>query len=85
MRHNENNLRGLIPVYCVLIGGCAFVGFVEPEPPQIGILVIPAAPLALWACVIGPLAKTSGWRAVAIQATMVLTPIIVGIVWVVMR
>jgi hypothetical protein len=84
-RDHQDNLRGLIPVYFVLVGGCAFVGFMEPEPPQVGLLIILAAPLALWACVAGPLANKSGWMSYAIPAVLVAVPMIAGIVVVAAR
>lgn len=75
--------RGLIPVFVALVAGLAFVGCIEPQPPRVGMLLAPAAPLALWACAWGPLARLQGRTALAVQVVTVLMPLAVAIVWVV--
>jgi hypothetical protein len=75
-------LRGLIPVYTVLVGGIAFTGSIEPEPPLFLILLAPEAPLALWLCAYGPLARQSGIRAVVVQSAVVLLPLAILVVWI---
>jgi hypothetical protein len=75
-------LRGLIPVYAVLVGGLAFVGTIEPAPPLWPIMLAPAAPLMLWLFAASPLARLKGWPAVATQTAAVLVPLILLIVWV---
>jgi hypothetical protein len=67
--------RGLIPIFAALIGGLAFTGTVEPQPPLPIILLAPAAPLALWLFAGGPLAKLQGWKAAALQVAVVLVPL----------
>jgi hypothetical protein len=49
-RPAEPAIRGLIPLFAVLVGGIAFVGCVEPDPPAPGLLVLPFVPLiwSLW-------------------------------------
>ena len=71
--------RGLIPAFAVLIGGLAFAGTIEPQPPLPIILLAPAAPLALWLLATGPLAKTQGWQAAVLQFAAVLLPLIIAI------
>lgn len=61
--------------FAVIVGGCAFVGFIEPKPPLFGLLLAPAAPLALWSCAVGPLSRLRGWRAAAAQIGAVLVPL----------
>jgi len=70
--------RGVIPVFVILIGGLAFVGTIEPQPPLPIILLAPAAPLALWLFAAGPLAKLQGWKAATFQIAAVLLPLIVA-------
>lgn len=76
----EPNFRALIPAYSTLVGGAAFVGFVEPQPPLPGFLIAACAPLALWVCAFGPLARLRGFKAVAVRTAVVLIPLIVGAV-----
>lgn len=71
--------RGLVPAFGVIVGACAFVGCVYPTPPMLGLLVAPAAPLALWACTFGPLSRLRGARAAAAQVGVVLVPLIAAV------
>jgi hypothetical protein len=64
--------RGLGLAYAVVVGGWAFVGCIDPPRPLAGLLVAPAAPLALWACVRGPIARASGLPATAARIAAVL-------------
>ena len=75
-------IRGLIPVFVVLVGGLAFVGVIEPTPPLPIILVAPAAPLMLWLFAAGPLAHLKGLPAIAAQSAAVLLPLGIAIAWV---
>ncbi len=71
-RHsNTVTSSGLGLGYTVIVGGWAFIGAIEPTTPLVGVLVAPLAPLALWLCVRGPLARTSGWGAIGVQSAMV--------------
>jgi hypothetical protein len=64
--------RGLIPIFVVLIGGLAFVGCIESQPPRFAMLLAPAAPMVLWVCNWGPIARMSGKKAIAAQTGVVL-------------
>ena len=81
-RHRDKIVwaRGLLPALVVLLGGIAFVGYVELEPPQTGLLLLPLAPLMLWTCVWGPLARLTGMAAAATQTAVVSTVILVALV-----
>ena len=68
---NRDHVQGLIPAYAALIGAWAFVGCIEPAEPVWGLLVAPAAPLALWCCAWGPVAKVKGMSAAAIHGVVV--------------
>ncbi|MCH7863259.1 MAG: hypothetical protein IH998_16740, partial [Proteobacteria bacterium] len=52
--------RAVIPAFAVLVGGSLFVGSIEPDPALHGFLLVPAAPLGLWTCLRGPLARHRG-------------------------
>ncbi|QDU31159.1 hypothetical protein ETAA8_63120 [Anatilimnocola aggregata] len=71
----------LIPVYVLIAGGSAFVGAIEPTRPVYWLLAVPAAPLALWLFVVGPLARLTGIQAVLAQtfAVAVIPLVVVGI------
>jgi hypothetical protein len=43
---------GLIPVFVVLLGGVALASTIEPTKPAVPLLIVPAAPLSLWAFVL---------------------------------
>jgi hypothetical protein len=45
---SERSLRNLIAVYAVLVGSPAWLAFVEPDPPQWPLLIVPLLPLLLW-------------------------------------
>lgn len=77
--------RGLVPGFVVIVGGCAFVGFIEPKPPLIGLLVAPAAPVALWTCAAGPLSQLGGWRGGVVQTCVLLIPLAVAAILVLMN
>jgi MFS family permease len=68
---DADHVRGVIPAYAAVVGGWAFVGCVDPQVPMPLLLLAPAAPLALWCCAWGPLAKLKGAGAMAVQATAV--------------
>jgi hypothetical protein len=78
---SSTSSRAAAPLYAVLVGGIAFVGFVyPPEKAEWVLLVIPALPLALWITTFGPLARLSGRRAAAVQIASVLIPLAVAAV-----
>ena len=72
-------IRGLIPVFAVLVGGLAFVGTIEPSPPLIVVLFAPAALLMLWLFAFGPLGRLQVWHAVAAQTAVVLVPLAIAL------
>ncbi len=72
---HESMTRGLIPAYAILVGGVAFVATIEPSRPLVGLLLAPAAPLALWSCAWGPLARLRGVKAAVVQSAVVLVPL----------
>ncbi len=74
-------VRSLVPVFSILVGGCAFVGSIEPQPPLAGLLVLPASPLALWVVTWLPLPK-DGRLASTVQVIAVAAILCVGIGWV---
>ncbi|MEX2176140.1 MAG: hypothetical protein WD872_17390 [Pirellulaceae bacterium] len=77
--------RAAVPLYAVLVGGLAYVGAIEvPGATHWELLVLPAAPLALWVFAAGPLAKLQGWAALATQIGLVLLPIVAVAAWVVL-
>jgi hypothetical protein len=72
----SGSARGLVPVFAVLLGGLAYVGCIDPQPPQAALLAIPAAPLALWLCAVGPLSRLRGIPAAFAQSSVVLLAIV---------
>lgn len=63
--------QGLGLVYATLVGGAAFVGTIEPEPPMYGLLLLPGATIGLLAgsmftqsSRVRVLAQIAGWAAV---------------------
>jgi hypothetical protein len=65
--------RSLALVYAIAVGGWAFGGAIYARPAQLILFVAPLAPLALWICAVGPLARKRGITAIAIQTAAVLT------------
>ena len=41
-------IRGMLPGYVILVAGSAFLGAIDPSPPQPAILLAPAIPLVMW-------------------------------------
>jgi hypothetical protein len=48
LRQVPGNQHVLAAWYTLLIGGCAYVGFVEPTQPAVPLLIAPLAPLGSW-------------------------------------
>jgi hypothetical protein len=80
LRFDAAELRGLIPAFAVAVGGAAYVACIDPQPPQLGLLLAPAAPLGLWVCAFGPLARLRGPSAAAVQTSAVAVPLIAAII-----
>jgi len=72
-------IRGLVPVFALLIGGLAFVGTIDPDPQMPVMLVAPLAPLALWLFAAGPLARLQGLSAILAQCAAVAIPLLIAV------
>jgi hypothetical protein len=75
--------RSLVPAFVIAGGGATFVGFVEPQPPLIPLLALPAAPLALWACTGQRVHHLHGVAATILQVAAVLLPLLMTMGWMV--
>jgi hypothetical protein len=75
--------RSVMPVFAVLVGGSAFTGYIDPQPPLTGLLLLPAAPLALWLTVMLPGSKSPGAIGYFAQlaATAVALAAGIGVAW----
>ena len=69
LRWSINAVRGLIPLYSILVGGLVLVGYVDSVQsfPSHAMLLLPGAPLALWSITAGPLSRWTGLAAAAAQ------------------
>jgi hypothetical protein len=68
-------VRGFSFVYAVVVGGWAFVGCIEPQPPQqpaVGFLLAAMAPATQWLCVKRPMGRREGVAAIVVQLLVVL-------------
>ncbi len=75
----------LLPWYAVLVGGMAYVAYVNPSPRLPGFILMPLAPMALYLCHKGPLASKipgTGWARFMAESGLVLIPLIVAAAWV---
>jgi len=45
---SDHSLRNCVAVFSILVGGSAWLAFVEPDPPQPMLLIVPLMPLLLW-------------------------------------
>lgn len=75
-RDDEAAVRAAVPAALILIGGSAFVGCIEPDPPNYGLLLLPAAPLGLWLCQIPAVRRLTGRTATVVQIASVVIPLI---------
>jgi hypothetical protein len=69
--------RSLVLPCALVIAGYAYTGAVYPSEPRWLMLLVPVAPLALWICCVGPLARLTGVRAVVVQAACVIVPLLI--------
>jgi hypothetical protein len=61
LRHgDENSIRSAVPVYAVLVGGIMLAGALYARMLRVPCALVPAAPLALYICEIGPLKRLAG-------------------------
>jgi len=77
LTREANAVCGLPLAYATVLGGWAFVEVLF-EIRLAGLLLVPAAPLALWACVIGPLSRPRGAAALCVQTAAVVLVIAVA-------
>jgi hypothetical protein len=78
------SVRGLVPVFALLVGGLSFVASIYPDPAIWGILVLPAAPLAVWATRIYSSPK-GGWVETLVQAVAVSAVLAAVAGWILLR
>ena len=69
--------RSFVLPYVLAAVGYAYTGAVYPPEPQWLMLLVPFAPVVLWICCFGPLARLSGARAVVVQAACVIVPLVI--------
>jgi hypothetical protein len=69
--------RSLVLPYAIVAMGYAYTGAVYPTDPQWLLVLMPSAPLALWFCSVGPLARLTGVRAFVVQAAFVIVPLVI--------
>lgn len=70
------DMRALVFPWAMATAAMAFAGFVEPQPPMAGFLLVPLAPLALWLTAAGPIQKLSPWQATVVRAVLVLAALV---------
>lgn len=68
--------RGIALPYAVVVGGYAYSAAIFPISPQWPVIAAPAAPIALWLCARGPLARFVGPSSVLIQGACVAVPLV---------
>jgi hypothetical protein len=69
--------RSLVLPYVIVLVGYAYTGAVYPTEPKWLMLLLPLVPLALWICSVGPFARLTGFRAIAVQAASVVVPLVI--------
>jgi hypothetical protein len=80
-RVSPEAVRAVVPIFVVAVGGAAFVGAIEPDPPMYALLLVPAAPLTLWLFAAGPLARLGTVPGAAAQAIAVFVPVAAAVIW----
>ena len=71
MSDDELAVRALLPAATIIVGGSAFVGCIEPQPPLYGLLALPAAALGLWVSAVVPLKRRSNRTVHTVQIGVV--------------
>jgi len=79
------SVLALLPAFCVLAGGGAFVGAIELPDRRYLLLLIPAAPLTLWLFTFGPLAKLQGITAIVAQTAAVAIIPVAVLAWTLLK
>jgi hypothetical protein len=59
IRRDEAAVRGLVLPYVLSVSGWCYVATIEPTPPLLPLLFIPAASLVLWLTAVGPVSHWS--------------------------
>jgi hypothetical protein len=59
LREDATVVRGLCLPYVLTISGWCYVATIEPTPPLVPLLFLPAAPLVLWITAVGPISRWS--------------------------
>jgi hypothetical protein len=77
--------RSVIPAFAVVTGGLAYIGCIGCTPPLLALLLVPAAPLCLFAFAYGPLSRLRGVAGGALQTAMVMALPIIAVAWIVLR
>jgi hypothetical protein len=73
--HEAAIVRGLLPAHVVILGGVLLAAQLSAGLPTSALVLIAIAPLALWLCEMGPLARLRGrWKSV-IQIGVVCLPL----------
>jgi hypothetical protein len=63
---DESIVRGLLPAHVVVLGGVLLAAQVNVGLPLAALALVAMAPVAIWLCELGPLAKLRGqWRYIA--------------------
>jgi len=73
---DDGAVRAALPAIQIAIAGIAFVACIEPDPPQYGLLLLPAAPLGVWVGELRSLRSLSGRRRRAVQLASVAIPLV---------
>lgn len=74
----EGLMRGTGLLYAITLGGLMLSVFLSPGTPPWHLLLVLFAPLSLWFCGIGPVARLEGWRALLVRAAAVGVPLAVA-------
>lgn len=61
-RPDETAVRGLCLPYVLVVGGWCYVTAIEPSPPLVAFLFLPASLLVFWLAAVGPLSRWTARR-----------------------
>lgn len=80
LRRCEDDIavRAAVPAIQIVLAGIAFVACIEPDPPQYGLLLPPAAILGVWVGELRPLQKLAGRKRMAMHLASVVIPLLVA-------
>lgn len=77
----ERSAAGLSLSYALVVGGWSFIGCMGSRPRLMALMVAPLAPLALWCCTWGPLARLEGASAIVVPAAIVAAILAAASIW----